>query len=67
MKKKNIKIALRIVELEKNLFKGGRVADYAAEFEKITEKLSIKDMLEIDEYIQANNLLDKEEQLLTNQ
>ena len=59
MKKKLIKCALRIVELEKEFFNGGSTAKYLAEFDAITKKLSAKDMIEIDNYIVENNLLDR--------
>jgi hypothetical protein len=63
MKKKLIKAALRIVEIEKKLMAGENISTFAAEFDEITKKLSIEDMLEIDAYILENNLL--ENQLLT--
>ena len=65
MKKKLIKAALRIVEIEKEIMAGKNITTFAAEFDRITEKLSVKDMLEIDAYILENNLLNKENQLLT--
>lgn len=60
MKKKLIKIANEIVELEKEFISGEKnVAFFTERFDKITEKLSVNDLLAIDEYIVSNQLLEK--------
>lgn len=60
MKKNLIKIAHKIVELEKEVQNTGKPGkSYFAEMEKLMFGLSIKDMIEIDNYIQENNLLTK--------
>lgn len=65
MKKKLIKIAQQIVELEKKFFNGGGVQDFSAQMELITNKLSLEDMLLIDDYITSHNLLDEDKHMLT--
>lgn len=65
MKKKLIKTALRIVEIEKELMAGKNISTFSAEFDEITKKLSVTDMLEIDAYITENNLLGNNTLLLT--
>jgi hypothetical protein len=65
MKKKLIKTALRIVEIEKELMAGKNISSFSAEFDEITKKLSVADMLEIDAYITENNLLGNNTLLLT--
>jgi hypothetical protein len=65
MKKKLIKTALRIVEIEKELMAGKKISSFSAEFDEITKKLSVADMLEIDAYITENNLLGNNTLLLT--
>lgn len=65
MKKKLIKIAHQIVELEKKFFNGGGVQDFNNQMELITSKLSLEDMLLIDEYITSHNLLDENQHILT--
>jgi hypothetical protein len=57
MKKRLIQIAHEIVALEKEFFNGGKAADFSARFDKITNKLTAKEMFEIDAYICENNLL----------
>lgn len=54
------KIAHKIVALEKEIQNGGKPGKrYFEEMEKLIFGLSIKDMIEIDNYIQENNLLTK--------
>lgn len=61
MKKNLIKIAHKIVELEKEVQNTGTPGkSYFVEMEKLMFGLSIKDMIEIDNYIQENNLLTKQ-------
>lgn len=55
MKKELIKIADKIIELEKIAQKDANY-DYFTEMTKLIEKLSISEMLEIDEYIQEKFL-----------
>ena len=54
------KIAHKIVALEKQIQNEGKPGKrYFEEMEKLMFGLSIKDMIEIDNYIQENNLLTK--------
>lgn len=54
------KIAHKIVTLEKEIQNEGEPdKKYFEEMEKLMFGLSIKDMIEIDNYIQENNLLTK--------
>ena len=54
------KIAHKIVALEKEIQNEGKSGKrYFEEMEKLIFGLSIKDMIEIDNYIQENNLLTK--------
>lgn len=54
------KIAYKIVALEKEIQNEGKPGKrYFEEMEKLMFGLSIKDMIEIDNYIQENNLLTK--------
>lgn len=57
---KNKKIAMKLVELERKAQEDPNF-DYASEMEKIIhdDNLSIGDMLDIDFYIQNENLLTK--------
>ena len=52
------KIAHKIIDLEKEI-QGQPSKSYFDEMEKLMFGLSIKDMIEIDNYIQKNNLLTK--------
>lgn len=58
MKKELKKIAHKIVALEKEA-QGQANRQYFIEMQKLTERLSIRDMIEIDDYIQSKNLLTK--------
>jgi hypothetical protein len=58
MKKRLQKIAHRIVELEKEI-ECQPTKQYFDEMEKLMFGLSIKDMIEIDNYIQEKKLLTK--------
>ena len=58
MKKQLKKIAHKIVELEKQAQTTPNF-NYALEMEKLIKELSLKDLLEVDNYIQENNLLTK--------
>lgn len=53
------KIAKQIIELEKKCQKEGPLPKYLIEMEKVTEGLSLEDLLFIDEYILENNNLKK--------
>ena len=63
-KKRKIKeIAHKIVELEKLLYNGNidfaKRKEYTTQMERLTENLSLGELLEIDEYILENQLLKK--------
>ncbi len=63
-KKRKIKeIAHKIVELEKLLYSGNtdfvKRKEYITQMERLTENLSLGELLEIDEYILENQLLKK--------
>lgn len=58
MKKQLKEIAHKIVELEKQAQTTPNF-NYALEMEKLIKGLSLKDLLEVDNYIQENNLLTK--------
>lgn len=58
-KKKLIKIANEIAELEKKLALGKDVESCEAKMMKLAESLSIDEMMIIDEYIMEKRLLHK--------
>lgn len=51
MKKQLEKIAKKIIKCEKAIRRGENVEANEVEIERLTNQLSINDMLEIDEYI----------------
>lgn len=58
MKNKEIKdLALKIVKMEQELFKGKNVQKNMKEIQEISKTLSLEDMLMIDDYITKNKLL----------
>ncbi len=58
MKNKEIKdLALKIVKMEQELFKGKNVQENMKEIQEISKTLSLEDMLMIDDYITKNKLL----------
>ena len=59
MKKRLIRIADRIVELEKELQQFPNSTRAMVLIEKLTEGLTLAEMLEIDNYIQKKKLLTK--------
>ena len=59
MKKRLIRIADRIVELEKELQQLPNSTRAMVLIEKLTEGLTLAEMLEIDNYIQKKKLLTK--------
>lgn len=56
MKERNKKIAKKIAKLEKK-FKSSNNKNFIKEIEDLTKNLSIKDMIEIDIFIQEKKLL----------
>ena len=59
-KKKIKKIAQQIVELEKlcnNTLDKPKRIEYMTQIERLTENLSLLELLQIDEYILENNML----------
>ena len=59
MKKRLVKIADRIVELEKEIQQIPNSTRAMVLIEKLTEGLTLAEMLEIDNYIQKKKLLTK--------
>jgi hypothetical protein len=59
MKKRLVKIADRIVELEKEIQQIPNSTRAMVLMEKLTEGLTLTEMLEIDNYIQKKKLLTK--------
>ena len=56
MKERNKRIAKKIVEQEKK-YKSSNNKNFIKEIEDLTKNLSIKDMIEIDIFIQEKKLL----------
>lgn len=56
MKERNKRIAKKIVKLEKK-YKSSNNKNFIKEIEDLTKNLSIKDMIEIDIFIQEKKLL----------
>lgn len=52
MKKKLVKVANQIIELEKKLQAGDNMSENFEKLEKITESLSLEELIEVNTYLE---------------
>jgi hypothetical protein len=52
MKKKLVKVANQIIELEKKLQAGDNMSENFEKLEKITESLSLEELIEVNAYLE---------------